>query len=132
MTEHRPTGPPGPSEAARLIDRLDNGDIHWNGTFYGLVPTIVGDAARRLLASGTAAIPLLVGALEDESRFVAAHVLLTMLSGIEYRSAPWNGLEVDVSAHDEVRIDPRQRFELARRWRAWQSATPRPRSLTPD
>jgi hypothetical protein len=129
MTERRETEPENPADVVRLVDQLGNADIHWNGTFYGLMPSVVGDAARQLLNSDAVAIARLVDALEDESKFVAAHVLLTMLSGVEYHTAPWNGLEIELSAEDEVRIDPRQRFELARRWRAWQGVTPRPRSL---
>jgi hypothetical protein len=132
MTEHHPTEPRDLLDVVRLVDQLSNADVRWNGTLYGLVPTIVGDSARQLLARGDDAIPRIIDALEDESKFVAAHVLLTMLSGVEYHTAPWNGLEIDLSAGDEVRIDPRQRFELARRWRAWQGVTPRPRSLLPE
>src|SRR5262245_16455033 len=132
MTEHRPTEPPDLSDATRLVDQLSNADIHWDGTFYGPMPTIVSDAARRLLAIGDDAVPLLISALENESQFVAAHVLLTLLSGVEYQTAPWNGLEIELSDDGEVRIDPRQRIELARRWRAWQGVTPRPRSLLPE
>lgn len=117
---------------ASLVDRLSNAGVRWDGTYFGLVPTIESDAARQLLASGALAIPQLVDALEDESRFVAAHVLLTMLSGVEHQTAPWNGLDVDLSADGEVRIDPRQRFELARRWRAWEGVRAHPRSLLPE
>jgi hypothetical protein len=115
-----------------LVDRLGNGDIGWDGTLDEFLPTIVGDPARQLLAVGDDAVPRLISALEDESKFVALHVLLTMLSGVEYHSAPWNGLEIELADDNEVRIDPRQRFELARRWRAWQGSTPRPRSLLPE
>ena len=117
---------------ARMIDRLRNADIHWDGTFVGLVPTIVNDSARRLLASGDAAIPLLVDALQDESKFVAAHVLLTLLSGIEYHTTPWNGLAVEISPDGQARFDTRQRFELFRSWQDWQQTMPRPRSLRPE
>lgn len=129
MTEHCPTEPRDLPDVDRLVDQISNADIRWNGTFYGLVPTIVSDAARQLLASGAVAIPQLICALEDDSRFVAVHVLLTMLSGVEYHTAPWNGLEIELSAEGEVRIDVRQRFELARRWRAWQQTIPHPRTL---
>jgi hypothetical protein len=115
-----------------LIERLNNADIRWDGTFIGLVPTIVSDPARQLVASGEIAIPHLVRALEDESKFVAAHVLLTLLSAVEYHTTPWNGLDVDLSTDSQARFDVRQRFELARRWRDWQQATPRPRSLFPE
>jgi hypothetical protein len=131
MTEHRFSGPPSPSAVSDMVDRLGNGDIGWDGTLDGFIPTIVGDSARQLLAIGDDAVSPLISALEDESKFVVAHVLLTMLSGVEHHTAPWNGLEVELSAEDEVRIDPRQRFELARRWRAWQRVTPHPRSLLP-
>jgi hypothetical protein len=129
MTEHHTTEPHILPDVAGLVDQLGNADIRWNGTFYGLMPTIVGDGAKQLLASGSVAIPGLVSALEDESKFVAAHVLLTLLSGVEYHTAPWNGLEVELRAENEVHIDSRQRFELARRWLAWQQSEPHPRSL---
>jgi hypothetical protein len=129
MIEHRSSVPSSPSAVSDLIDRLRNGDIRWDGTLDGFMPTIVGDSARQLLAIGDDAFPHLISALEDESRFIAAHVLLTMLSGVEYYTAPWNGLEIELSAEGEVRIDVRQRFELARLWRAWQQTIPHPRTL---
>ena len=132
MTEPDSTEPSGPANIARMIDRLNNADIRWDGTLVGLVPTPVGDPARQLLASGDAAIPSLIGAFGDESKFVAAHVLLTMLSAVEYPTSPWNGLEIDLGPGGQVRFDVQQRFGLARRWRAWYRATPRPRSLPPE
>ena len=132
MTEANSVEASGPANIARMIDDLNNAAISWDATFAGLVPTVVGDSARRLLACGDAAIPLLVDALEDESKFIAAHVLLTVLSGVEYYTTPWNGLEVDLSADGQARFDSRQRLELARLWRAWIQATPRPRSLLPE
>jgi len=81
-----------------------------------------------LLEIGDGAIPQLLGALEDENRFVAAHVLLTTLSGVEYHTEPWNGLAIEL-ADGNAHVDPRRRFELARRWRAWQQTTPPPRAL---
>ena len=123
---------PPPSGIGPLVDRLGNDDVRWDGTLDGLQPTLAGDAARQLVDAGAAAIPPLIGALDDESRFVAAHVLLTLLSGVEHATAPWNGLEIELPAEGEPRIDPRQRFGLARRWRAWQATTPRPRALPAD
>jgi len=128
MTEHRPAEPSDPATIARLVDQLSNADIRWDGTYVGLVPTILSDAGRRLLEIGDGAIPQLLGALEDENRFVAAHMLLTTLSGVEYHTEPWNGLAIEL-ADGNAHVDPRQRFELARRWRAWQQTTPPPRAL---
>jgi len=129
MTEMNSSQPHNPATIAPMIDRLKNSDIRWDGTFVGLVPTIVSESARQLLSAGDIAIPKLVGALEDESKFVAAHVLLTQLSGVEYHTSPWNGLKIDLLPDGQAHFDVHQRFELARRWRAWQQATPRLRSL---
>jgi hypothetical protein len=130
MAEFNSTGPPPSSAAAaRMIDHLNNADIRWDGTLVGTAPTIVSESARQLLSSGDVIIPKLVSALEDESKFVVAHVLLTLLSGVEYHTMPWNGLTIDLSREDEASFDVGQRFELARRWRAWQEVTPRPQSL---
>ncbi len=131
MSAHHSSEPRLPSAISDLVDRLGNGDVGWTGTFDGFLPTIVGDAARQLLAIGDVAVPYLIGALDDESKFVAAHVLLTTLAGVEHHTAPWNGLEIELLPDNEVRIDPRQRLELARRWRAWQATTPRRRTLWP-
>jgi len=112
-----------------MIDHLNNADIRWDGTLVGLVPMIVSNAAYQVLASGDVVIPALMSALEDESKFVAAHVLLTLLSGVEYHTMPWNGLKIDLLPDGQAQFDADQRFELMRRWRTWQQATPHPRSL---
>jgi len=133
MAERHSTEPPDPANIATLVAQLSNADIRWDGTFVGLVPKIVTGSARQLLAIGNDdAIPQLIRALEDESKFVAAHVLLTFLSALEYRTTPWNGLNVDLLPDGQARFDVQQRFELARRWRAWHQAMPHPRSLPPE
>jgi len=129
MTENHFPKSSDPAVISRLVDQLSNNDIRWDGTFVGFVPTIVSDGARQLLTIGGAAVPQLVSALEDESRFVAAHVLLTLISAVEHQTGPWNGLAIDLAADGKTHIDAHQRFELARRWRAWQQAKPHPRSL---
>jgi hypothetical protein len=98
---------------------LGNDDVRWDGTLVGLQPTVVGDAARRLLTADEDVIPSLVAAVGDESKFVVVHVLLTLLTGAEQVQPGWNGLRVDLTADGESRIDPEQRFELARRWQAY-------------
>lgn len=129
MTEINSSQPPSPTTIAPMIEHLNNSDIRWDGTFVGPVPTVAGQPARQLLAAGEIAIPQLIGALEDESKFVAAHVLLTLLSGVEYHISPWNGLRIDLLSDGRAQFDVHQRIELARRWRKWQQATPHPRSL---
>jgi hypothetical protein len=129
MAKPNSTETPNSAAITHMIDDLNNADIRWDGTFVGLVPTIVSDSARQLLASGDVAVPQLIGALADESKCVAAHVLLTLLSGVEYHTTPWNGLNVDLSHDGQARFEVSQRVELARRWRAWQQSMPRPQSL---
>jgi len=116
---------------ARDIARITNDDIHWEGTMIGLAPTVTGEAAHRVLQAGEDAIPGLLRALRNEHQFVAAHVLLTFISGVEYGTDPWNGLEVEISADGTVSIDPGQRVDLSDRWQRWASASPRPETL-PD
>jgi hypothetical protein len=117
------------ARVARLIGQLSNSDIEWDGSIVGLLPRVIGDAARQLAQAGELAIPALVEAVDDDSMFVAIHVLLTLLSGVEYPTIPWNGLEVELVPAQAPRIDPAQRGVLSSRWRAWLASTPRPRAL---
>jgi len=129
MTDANSSGSLNVSQISRVIRDLKNSDVKWDGTLLGLTPTIVSAPARQLLDSGDAAVPELIHALEDESRFAIAHVLLTFLTHVQYRTTPWNGLRVELSPDNQAHIDAGQRFELARRWRAWQQADPHPQSL---
>jgi hypothetical protein len=113
------------------ILELSNNQVSWEGSPIGLAPTLTGDAAQKL-AEKREAIPALVAALSDPDRFVAAHVLLTRLSGVEHSAFPaWNGLAVDLRADGTVDIDPAQRFTLARRWERWAKVSPHPKTLPP-
>src|ERR1051325_3917689 len=98
MTGDRATGPRETPDVARLVEQLGDADVRWDGSYAGLLPAVAGDAGRQLLDAGDGAIPPLIDALDDESRFVAAHVLLTLLSGVEHATAPWNGLDVELTA----------------------------------
>src|SRR5687767_7825860 len=40
--------PASSEEIARLIARLNNADIEWEGTYFGLMPRVRGAAAQRL------------------------------------------------------------------------------------
>jgi hypothetical protein len=102
------------------VAALRNTDVEWDGTTLGLVPTVTSPGAQRLLRYGTASAHRLVAALSDPDRFVAAHVILTLVSGVAHDTYPdWNGLTVDIGADGRVGIDPDQRFALVRRWRRW-------------
>jgi hypothetical protein len=110
-------------EVHRLAGGLRNEDVAWQGTTLGLMPAVESDAAQSLLGYGEAAVPALIEALDDEPRFVLAHVLLTLIAGEPYETAPWNGLQVDLCADGTVRVDPIQRRDLVRRWKEWAART---------
>ena len=116
-----PHGREDDAELRRLIDSLSNEDVTWDGTAIGLVPELTTGAGRAVIEHGDAAVPVLMEALDDPSRFVVAHVLLAMITGTAHPSLPtWNGLAVDIAADGTTRIDPAQRPAIVEHWRRWQ------------
>jgi hypothetical protein len=104
--------------------------VEWDATTVGLMPAVVGKARSAILDLGEDALPGLVAAMTDKALFVAAHVLLTEITDVEYETFPdWNGLEIDMSPDGRVTVDPGQRRELAQRWARWLEMDPRPESL---
>lgn len=118
------------SDPMDALARLRNADVEWDGTLVGVVPRVAGAAAQELLAAPPD-WPGLVDAVGDASKFAAAHVLLTLMSGVEHSGPTWNGLAVHLSPGGGVDLDGGQRHALHRRWQAWLAASPRPRRL-PD
>lgn len=109
---------------------LSGTEVHWEGTDTGFVPHVVGYDFASAAEFGSRAIIELLEALLDRDTFVLAHVVLTKLTGIEYQTFPeWNHLTVSMAADGAITIDPEQRFDLARRWKQWYQAKPRPSSL---
>jgi hypothetical protein len=120
----------GRLEMLQLINELSNADVEWDADFVGLSPTLISDAAKRLVEFGEQAISDLVAALSDPSKFVMAHVILTQISKVEYQAFPaWNGLVVDIAEDGTASIDLDQRYVLAERWKQWYRADPRPTAL---
>lgn len=112
------------------LEHIVNDDVRWEGTYRGFWPTLDEKLFAHLDADDPGAVAILLEALSAEDHFVAAHVILTRLSGVEYSAFPeWNSLRVHLQTDGSVDIDPDQRFELARRWALWQHADPRPRTL---
>jgi hypothetical protein len=112
---------------------LRTSDIRWMGTDVGLYPMISDHAGERLSSLGSEQIPELIAALSREPDFIAAHVILTRITGVEYESMPtWNGLTVELMPDGKVHIDPAQRLLLERRWRHWIGSTPHPLRLPPS
>lgn len=109
---------------------LSNADVRWHGTRAGFTPEITGEKAMAVAEMGDQVVPQLLAMLDDEQAFIAAHVILTRISGVEYQPFPlWNGLALDIAADGTVTVDTVQRFALARRWGRWYSSRPRPALL---
>jgi hypothetical protein len=104
------------------VAKIKNSDISWDGTYVGLIPRITGAGSAEVLKVGDAAVPALIGALDEPDKFAAAHVLLTQIqmAGVDrpLSASQWNGLRVDLSADGSVRVYPEQREELKAFWRA--------------
>ena len=103
-----------------LVAEVWNGDVTWDGQYSGLVPFVTGATAQQLLSRGMSAESVLIAALDDSGKFVAAHVLLTKMNGGSYgvSTSAWNGLRVDLMADGRAIFFPEQRAELQRYWAA--------------
>ncbi|MFE7408619.1 hypothetical protein [Isoptericola sp. NPDC057559] len=103
-----------------------NDAVTWSGTRFGLLPAV--DASEPLDEA------TLLDLLDDPDRFVLAHVLLTLRSGVSYSALEggYNGLAVDLRPDGEVEVAPGQGPALRRRWAAWAASRPRPGTLPPD
>lgn len=115
---------------AAVSDIPTNEAVRWNGTRFGLLPAL--EKVDDIIRQGQDSVPRLLDAMQEADRFVSAHVLLTRITGVEHDTFPlWNGLEVDLRPDGTVHINPDQRHGLARRWRSFFGAHPRPARL-PD
>jgi len=115
----------------RDVAALRNADVEWHGTAVGFHPELASERAKAIAAApAETVIPALMAAISDPAQFVAAHVLLTRLSGLEYQAFPlWNGLRVDIQADGHTFIEPAQGPVLARRWQLWHEVSPHPKAL---
>jgi hypothetical protein len=114
-------------DAGAAVARIRNSDIDWDGTMLGLVPDAKRVASARALSFGLAAVPALIDAIDDPARFVAAHVLLTMITGnYNLVSSPsgagdtgerWNGLTVHLDADGRTTFDQSDIPVLGHAWR---------------
>ena len=108
-------------QASQAVGKIRNSDIAWDGNYFGLLPRIEGQASKSVMALGESAVSALIRALDDPSRFAAAHVLLTEIKmrGVSrpLSARDWNGLRVELSADGHVQLHPEQREELKVFWR---------------
>jgi hypothetical protein len=101
-----------------LVSQLSDEDIDWDGNIAGLQAKPSGWPARFILLRGGACVPQLIQALDDDSRFAAAHVLLSYLTQ-ESRSVSggeWDSLHVDLDANGRTEIPAHQRPRLKQLW----------------
>jgi hypothetical protein len=105
-------------DCGALVSKIHNDHIRWDGTYFGLQVSSMGDAEQRVLQSGPMCRPFLIAALADESRFVAAHVLLTQMQpgSVPISSAEWNHLEVTLDPEGRAEIPVEQKTEIQALW----------------
>lgn len=122
-------------DTSRLELSISNSDVRWDGSYVGLLPQFSG-AAKEILDNRAVDFKELVKALGDKRRFIAAHALLTMLTGHVIESptgggidpvtgnilsgtefgAKFNGLRVDLFADGRVVIPENQQAGLIKKW----------------
>lgn len=75
---------------------LDNTHVKWSGDTFGLSATLSEEANLFLQSVDNKAQKMLLEALNDEQRFVVAHVILTLsqLKEFQVDGSSWNKLEV--------------------------------------
>ena len=111
------------SRTSKELETLSNADVSWDGTFFGLQPSLSGPATE-VLNQGEAVIRQ---ALDDPKRIVVAHVLLTKICGSKYdvSGGSWNGLKVRLLASGAVQYDEANLREVRNRWsRSLTSSNP--------
>lgn len=110
-------------DAFLLVSKINNADVQWDGNLFGLKPTLTGPTQKLAIRHDNKTIPVLMDALKDENRFVAAHVLLSGFSGFSGQGdeAFWNGLHITLLPNGQVSIHAGQQAALLRQWTDWRS-----------
>jgi hypothetical protein len=107
-----------------LIRDLGNRDIEWDGDFVGLSPRVKGRPSLELAnRDDERTVQDLILSLKKRERFVAAHVLLTQITGIDYQrdESMWNGLHVDLRPSGEALYVVEDMDYLYQCWEKWFS-----------
>jgi hypothetical protein len=106
------------SNGRAMVAQIRNDHVRWDGNYFGLHVAGLGAPEQRVLAASSQCRPHLIEALGDESRFVAAHVLLTEMQHTTYPVSvtEWNHLRVELHADGSAEIPSGQRLEIQRLW----------------
>ncbi len=107
-----------PIPVADLVAAIDNRDVKWDGTYIGLLPRMSGASCLIEKHCGKEIAPNLLTALDDPSRFIAAHVLLGQLTRtpVITNGEEYDGLKVELFGDGRTHISPDQRTALKQRW----------------
>ena len=104
-----------------LYESLDNDNIIWDHNYAGMMPiSILGNYKKWEKDSKLYSNELLLKALFDKNKWIAAHVMLT-IKLMEKESIPldgshWNGLKVRLLGGGAVIIDKDQRVKIQKYW----------------
>ncbi len=108
---------PTSKAAEQALAELTNDDVRWRTDFAGPSATL-SDRAVRVLSYGPALRPHLIDALERESQYVVAHVMMTTLQGSRFPTTmtTWNGLTVVAGPEGKIVAGPGQQPEIRALW----------------
>jgi hypothetical protein len=107
-------------ETLQLLNDMKNSDVIWSGTYFGLLPIELTGASRLLLDVQEDINPILIDALVDDDKFVAAHVLLSSRTSISIaapRRGQWRGLKVQSNGVGGTSFHGNDLVQLQEYWR---------------
>ncbi len=105
-------------DTKELILNMHNSDVKWNDSLFVFVPEFNGPT-RALHSIDEPIEPLLVEALLDEERYVAAHVLLTMRTErgpVSAEPENWNGLQMQLLPDGVITYEGNDLESLHQQW----------------
>lgn len=82
-----------------LVDNLNNDDIQWRRVPYGKQMMVSEDGVKLWELKDPGSIPLLVEALEDEDKYIAAHIVLSLLTTgpVPFTEDMWKGMKLKIT-----------------------------------
>ncbi len=109
----------GPSIRLHLaVRQLSNADVDVDGTYFGLMLNVHGDAAKCLREFKTRVNRPLRAALGDPDKFAAAHILLTDTNEPKYNlsASEWNHMRITLYADGRTDFHIEQMAALQKYW----------------
>jgi hypothetical protein len=102
-----------------LIRDMRNEDVIWTANYVGIWPKKLIGPTSELRDSSEDINPLLIDALRDPNRFVAAHVLLFFRTPgtDELIAGEWAGLKVQLDSNGKATFEGNNLMQLQRYWK---------------